>query len=416
MTRNRSFQAYLSLILLGMIALLGLNGLGFTQIEADRGIAPINSSGDFEVEGITVNATGKNAEEARLKGWREAQRKGWQALWQRSNRGGAAPALSDSRLSSIVSGIVIEREQIGPRRYIASLGILFDRARAGAILGVRSTRLRSAPLLVVPVMISGGSEQVFEYRTPWQRAWANFRTADSTIDYVRPSGAGSDSLLLTAGQTGRRDRNWWRLILDQFGAADVLIPVVRVERLYPGGPATGYFTAYFGPDRARIGSFELTAADSDGLAAMLTEGVERMDTIYRAALSRGDLRPDTSLIIEDSDEDALEDELEELEALEDDAAEEDDRTASEEAAVPAAPAVTSIAVQYSSPDVGSVNSAEAAVRGIAGVRSASTSSLALGGTSVMSVQFDGDAAQLRQQLEARGWRVQQSGNTLRISR
>lgn len=414
MLRNRSYPAVLAFVLLGIIGLLGLNSLGIGQIEGDRGIAPINSSGDFEVEGIAINVTGSNAEDARQKGWREAQRKGWQALWRRSNRGGQAPALSDSALSAIISGIVIEREQIGPRRYIASLGLLFDRARAGSLLGVSSARLRSAPLLVVPVMISGGSEQVFEYRTPWQRAWATFRTADSSIDYVRPSGAGSDSLLLTAGQTGRRDRNWWRLILDQFGAADVLIPVVRLERQYPGGPVTGYFTAFFGPDRTKIGSFELTAEDGDGLEAMMNDGVKRMDDIYSAALSRGDLRPDSSLIVERVTDDELAEELEELEE-----AREEDTAVTEAPVAPAAPPTptsASFSVQYLSPDAGSVSTAESALRGIPGVTGASTMSLALGGTSVMSVQFTGSAAELRQQLEARGWRVQQSGNTLRISR
>lgn len=407
---KRPYPAVLAMALLAAISIFGLSSIAFTQIEAERGIAPINSSGDFEVQGIIINTTGANATEAQQKGWREAQRKGWQALWRRSNRGGSAPGLSDSALNAIVSGIVIEREQIGPRRYIASLGVLFDRARAGAILGISSARLRSAPLLVVPVLISGGSEQVFEYRTPWQRAWATFRTADSPIDYVRPSGAGSDSLLLTAGQTGRRDRNWWRLILDQFGAADVLIPVVRLERLYPGGPVTGYFTAYFGPDRQKIGNFELSAEDADGLDAMLNEGVTRMDSLYRAALSRGALTPDSSLIVESTDEKDLEEEdLDELE-------EEEASEAPVEEAAPAPVTTNSISVQYASPDVSSVSAAESAVRGISGVRAASTSSLALGGTSVMSVQFSGSADALRQQLEARGWQVQQSGNTLRITR
>ncbi|MCP5810208.1 hypothetical protein NL321_29090, partial [Klebsiella pneumoniae] len=84
-------------------------------------------------------------------------------------------------------------EMIGPRRYIARLGVLFDRARAGQILGVSGARLRSAPLLVIPVTYQGGAATVFERRTDWQRAWARFRTADSAIDYVRPNGAGIDS-------------------------------------------------------------------------------------------------------------------------------------------------------------------------------------------------------------------------------
>src|SRR3546814_17205966 len=58
------------------------------------------------------------------------------------------PALGDSALQGMVSGIVVEKEQIGPNRYIASLGVLFDRARTGQLLGVRASAVRSPPLLV----------------------------------------------------------------------------------------------------------------------------------------------------------------------------------------------------------------------------------------------------------------------------
>src|SRR3546814_16116795 len=64
----------------------------------------------------------------------------------------------------------------------------------------------------------------------------------------RSAGTGADTLLINAGQTGRRGRVWWRVILDQYGAADVLIPIARVEYSYPGGPIKGHFTARFGPE------------------------------------------------------------------------------------------------------------------------------------------------------------------------
>jgi hypothetical protein len=56
------------------------------------------------------------------------------------------------------------------------------------------------------------------------------------------------------------------------------------------------------------------------------------------------------------------------------------------------------------------------VRGVSGVRGASTRSLALGGTSVMSVQFTGTAAELAAALRAQGFTVQQGGSALAISR
>src|SRR3546814_5934799 len=94
-------------------------------------------------------------------------------------------------------------------------------------------------------------------RSAWQRAWAEYNTGQSAIDYVRTAGTGADTLLINTGQTGRRGRVWWRVILDQYGAADVLIPIARVEYSYPGGPIKGHFTARFGPDRSEEHTSEL---------------------------------------------------------------------------------------------------------------------------------------------------------------
>ena len=66
--------------------------------------------------------------------------------------------------------------------------------------------------------------------------------------------------------------------------------------------------------------------------------------------------------------------------------------------------------------VGAVSAAEASVRGIPGVQSAVTSSLALGGVSLMRVDFAGDPAVLAVALSQRGWSVEGSGTALRIRR
>ena len=80
------------------LLVLGIGGaVVWAQIEGDRGIAPVASTGDFEVTGIDVNTTGKDAEDARATGWRTATRLAWQKLWTQRGPGGAAPALDDSQ-------------------------------------------------------------------------------------------------------------------------------------------------------------------------------------------------------------------------------------------------------------------------------------------------------------------------------
>jgi hypothetical protein len=68
--------------------------------------------------------------------------------------------------------------------------VIFDRARAGGLLGGEGERSRSAPMLTLPVLITGGTQTMFEVRNPWQRAWAEYQTGASAIDYVPPGRLG----------------------------------------------------------------------------------------------------------------------------------------------------------------------------------------------------------------------------------
>ncbi|MEY3704298.1 MAG: hypothetical protein RLZZ561_1918 [Pseudomonadota bacterium] len=399
---------------LGAVLTLLISVVGvavYAQLEGgDRGVAPIDSSSNFEVSGIAVDVAARDAETARMRGWREAQRMAWGQLWKQTH-GGVAPQLGDAALDGLVSGIVVEDEQIGPQRYIARLGVLFDRVRTGEVLGVAGNVRRSAPLLIIPIQISGGVAQSFETRTQWQKAWARFRTGDSVIDYVRPTGNGADPLLLTPAQVGRPGRRWWRMLLDQYGAADVILPQVRLERIYPGGPIIGHFSAFAGPDARPLGHFSLRVASSAALSSLMDAGVRRLDGLYAAALADGRLRPDTSLVIEEpvSSEDieaAAEATTEGAEAVSDMSGRDN----------PASTGLRTFMVQVDTPDGASVPGLEAALRTIPGVKSAATTSLALGGVSVLRIGYEGTADTLRLALISRGFRVAGSGENLRIRR
>src|SRR3954449_13839 len=178
------------------IAALGAGALVYAQLETgDRGILPIDSSNTLEIGGIHVDVGGTDAQSARYAGWRIAQRQGFKMLWAKMHNLpiNQAPNLPDGTLDQIVSSINVEREQIGPTRYIADLGLLFDRARAAQFLGVEGGQVqRSVPMLLIPITVSGGTATSLELRNAWQRAWAEFRTSQSAIDYVRISGFGSD--------------------------------------------------------------------------------------------------------------------------------------------------------------------------------------------------------------------------------
>ncbi|TAD75636.1 MAG: heavy-metal-associated domain-containing protein [Sphingomonadales bacterium] len=401
------------------LALLGGGYALLAQVAGERGIAPTAASADIEVRGIAVDVQGKSAEDARANGWREAQRKAWEKL--------KGPKLSDGQLQGLVSAIVIERERLGPRRYIATLGVVFDRQRAGSYLGGAQQAARSAPLLLIPVQETGGAYITFEQRNPWQRAWAEFNPGASRIDYVRLSGAGGDSLLVNFGQASRRSRAWWRSTLDQYGATDVLMAFARLEHQFPGGPVTGTFTARYGPDSRPLETFTLKASTPDGVSAMLAEAVERMDLIFTGALSAGKLRPDPTLRLGAGGE--IDPAIQRL--IEIGRAAQARRSAEAALASGIVPRIESvpvtgiepgeiqlrtITVQFTTPDAAAFDAALGAVRGTGGVRAVGVTSTAIGGTSVMAVTYAGSLEELAAALEARGFGVRRGANALAISR
>ncbi|WBO24154.1 heavy-metal-associated domain-containing protein [Sphingomonas abietis] len=396
--------------LIALASLLAAGGGWYAVAQlapGDRGVPPIDSSSNYEVTGVQVDVAGKTADEARTAAWRIAQRKGWKILWGRMHGLGpdAAPGLPDSTLDSIIAGIEVESEQVGPHRYIATLGLLFDRARTGEMIGSGTSTPHSAPMLVIPIQYGGAGPQTFEARTSWQKAWARFRTGSSPIDYVRPVGNGPDPLLLNLGQARRPGRLWWRSLLDQYGASDIVVPEVYLERRYPGGPIAARFVARHGPDGQILGSFGLVATSPDGLDKMLDQGVKRIDELYVQALNGGDLHPDPSLTIEEPDAPA--DDLLPTTT--------DDPLASVISGIDQG-SQSSATIQVETADVAALDQAQSALRAVPGVQSASVQSLALGGTSLLSLSYDGALGPLKLGLQARGWRLEGEGASLVMRR
>ena len=379
-----------------LVAVAAVSSALYAQLETgERGILPLDSSGTLEIGGIHVDVGANDAMSARYAGWRIAQRQGFRALWAKMHDApiSEAPNLPDATLDDIVSSINVEREEIGPNRYIADLGVLFDRARSAPFLGVEGGEVqRSVPMLLIPITVTGGAETSVELRNAWQRAWAQFRTSQSPIDYVRVSGLGVDPMLVNAAQTERPGRGWWRNIIDLYGAADILVAEVQLQRLYPGGPARATFVARHGPDNQIVGGFTLTTQNGNGIPALMAEGVRRMDELFSTALAAGRLERDSSLNLPPP---PLQAPVEEAKPTN----------------VP-----TAFQAQINAAgDVNIYNFAMAHLRTLAGVDSATPQLINPTGTSYVLVTYHGSLGQIAAGLGGRGWIVETSGgNVIKI--
>ena len=384
--------------LLLLLAAAGIGAAVYAQLETtDRGILPLETASTLAIGGVHVDASGADAQTARLNGWRMAQRLGFRALWAKMHNApiNQAPNLPDGTLDQIVTSINVDREQLGPNRYIADLNLEFDRARSAPFLGVEGAQVteHSVPMLLIPVMVTGGTATSVEMRNSWQRAWAQFRTAQTPINYVRVSGMGADPLLVNAGQASRPGRGWWRALLEMYSAQDILVAEVQLQRAYPGGPARARFIARHGPDNEIIGGFTLTAANSDGIAAMMARGTQQMDALFARALAAGRLSRDTSLNVPSPPV----------------------QLAPVQIAPPPKPVVVNaFQVQVTGNDVAFYNFAMAHLRTLPGITSATPEQINPKGISYILVGYRGSVVQLAAALTARGWIAAYGGTVVSI--
>ena len=285
-----------------------------------------------------------------------------------------APNLPDGTLDQIVSSINVEREQIGPNRYIADLGVQFDRAKAAPFLGVEGGEVeRSVPMLLIPVIVSGGNRD--------QRRAAQCLAArlGPVPDVAEPD------RLCSRQRHGRGPAADKRRADESAGSWLVAKPSRNVRRdRHPGrrssAPASlsrrtgaGRFIARHGPDNEIVGGFTLTAANSDGIPAMLAQGAQRIDQLYAQALAAGRLTRDSSLNLPPPPV------MPEL-----------PRSQGRRRSMRS----PRIQVQVSGNNVNFYNFAMAHLRTMPGVQSATPQQINPGGTSYILVQYKGDISQL----------------------
>jgi hypothetical protein len=354
----------------------------------------------YAVAGIDVDVAAANPMLARMTAYRIAQRKAWPLLWSRltGRDAAAAPRLSDGQLDSIVAGIESQGERFSTTRYIAKLGVVFDRSRTGEYLADAGGALQSPPMLLLPLFSDGAVRRVYDGKTVWLAAWQRFRETVTPVDYVLANGGAGDRLLLTGWQATRPDRQSWRNILNRFDTVDVLTAEARLVRQWPGGPVSGLFIARHGPDATELGRVRLTAGDDAGVDAMLDAAVRQLDTIYAEALRDGRLRSETDLTAD----------LAPLigtgpligEAVSSDQGGVETSSTSVEAAMP-------------TPDAASAVALESALRGTAGVTGVTITSLSLGGTTRLLFSYAGSREALLFALDGRGLRlVSEGGETV----
>jgi hypothetical protein len=346
----------------------------------------------YAVGGIDVDVTARSVDEARRIAWTQAMRRAWPTLWSRlvCQPEEQAPKLSDGQIDAMVAGIESQGERFSATRYIARLGVVFDRSRAADHLG-GAARTQSPPLLLLPLLIDGGAAQVTQVKTPWRDAWARWQGNVTPIDYVLPTGAPADNLWLSAAQARRTDPAAWRSIITRFDTVDVLVAEARLTRSWPGGPIRALFIARHGPAGVELGRLALRVGSEAGLARLLDEGVRGLDALYAQGLRDGKLRANPDMAVDVGS-----------------------IVAADVVIGTPPPAAETILVSAITPDAASLAAAERVLRDLSG--DVTVRQLAVGGTSQIAVALAGGEAALRAALAPRGWTLEPLGEALVLRR
>lgn len=378
----------------GLIAAIAVAQQATPKAEVPPPDASGGGGSAYAVGGIAVDVTARSVDDARRIAWARAQRQAWPQLWARltGKPAAEAPALSDGQIDAMVAGVESQGERFSATRYIATLGVVFDRSRAAEYVGGGLALLQSPPMLLLPVVVDGGAATLLQARTPWAEAWRRWRGNVTPIDYVLPGGGAADNLWLNAWQAARPERGPWRSIMARFDTVDVLVAEARLTRRFPGGPVRGEFIARHGPDGVELGRVALTVKSENALPALMDEGVRRIDAIYAEALRGGRLQAERDLGIDMAP-------IVEAEPLIGD---------------PMADA-GALLVAAVTPDAAALAQAENLLRQIAGGEVLVRQS-AVGGTSRFELAVPGGEAALRSALAARGWALVANGSDMVLRR
>jgi hypothetical protein len=266
------------------VLVIGLGAFGFGAPVAAQRYADL-----FSVEGIDVDVIGPTAEDARIGAFREAAKKGWKRLWDRlvdPSSKGSAPGLSDGSVTGYVTSIDVSKERMSATRYIATFRIFYDPAavrRALANAGAGYGGARNKSMLLLPLLVDGGASSVYEPGNIWGEAWAKFPMLRSKVDYIRADGTLADTALLNPTEAMLRNPERTKAMALRYRADGIVVARAALARSYPGGPVTGRFSGYTMTSPGAVTSFVLTAAQDRDLPQMFDEAIRRFDEIFSAS-------------------------------------------------------------------------------------------------------------------------------------
>ncbi|MEQ8745163.1 DUF2066 domain-containing protein [Pyruvatibacter sp.] len=191
------------------------------------------SSDVYTVTGVSVDATGADAEQARSVALADARIKASDEVLRRFTLyedWPRLPELDAQTAELLVAGIGVANERASATRYIADVTARLNPQAVRDHLrrtGVRFTENQAAPSLLLPVLDTPGVRVLFDEPNPWRAAWEQTGLANSLVPISLPLGDLQDFSAIDAGSAITADWPAVAQIAARYNVEQVLVAHAR---------------------------------------------------------------------------------------------------------------------------------------------------------------------------------------------
>ena len=233
-------------------------------------------AGIYDVAGIQVDRTADTAATARQEAIVEAHRRAFDRLMARmvpADQRQNLPGLAQADIVPMVLSFGIDEEKTSSVRYIGTLSFRFRRAEVRRFLksaGVTFAETRSKPVLLLPVLDSGGAKLLWDDPNPWFAAWNQVPPSDGLVPLRLPVGDLADIRDISAEQAASGSTAQVATIGERYGAATVVIAEAVVDLVTVAGKRNVNVSLRYlgGPwsDQTGIRIFRILESETDAVA------------------------------------------------------------------------------------------------------------------------------------------------------
>jgi hypothetical protein len=199
---------------------------------------------------VPVDATAASATAARDEARLDGERKAFAALLDRltlAKDRGKLPVANDTTLNQVIIGFEVAHERRSTVRYLADYTFHFRPDAVEQLLrdrGVPFAETASKPVVVLPVLETGGKPMLWEDPNPWRDAWANAKPPQGLVPMQVPIGEVEDVSAIDGAKADAGDDARLQAISANYDHADVLVTRATI---HPGGTAVDVSTTRFIP-------------------------------------------------------------------------------------------------------------------------------------------------------------------------